>query len=32
MDYLVMGTCVLDKKEQEPWPETDEWKEEFELD
>jgi len=29
---LVLGACLLDKKEQEPWPETDEWKEEFELD
>ncbi len=32
MDYLAMGHFLLDKKEQEPWPETDEWKEEFELD
>ena len=32
MDYLVMGSFVLDKSEQEPWPESDEWKQEFELD
>ena len=32
MDYLAMGRFLLDKKEQELWPETDDWKEEFELD
>ncbi|MDK1022300.1 MAG: carbamoyltransferase [Candidatus Hydrogenedentes bacterium] len=32
MDYLAIGRFLLDKKEQELWPETDEWKEEFELD
>ena len=31
MDYLAMGRFLLDKKEQELWPATDEWKEEFEL-
>ena len=32
MDYLVMGSFVLAKSDQEPWPESDEWKQEFELD
>ncbi len=32
MDYLAIGPFLLDKKEQELWPDTDEWKEEFELD
>ncbi|HEO71400.1 MAG TPA: hypothetical protein ENN80_09060, partial [Candidatus Hydrogenedentes bacterium] len=32
MDYLVLGRYVLDKTEQAPWPDTDEWKQEFELD
>ncbi|HOZ45606.1 MAG TPA: carbamoyltransferase [Candidatus Hydrogenedentes bacterium] len=32
MDYLVLGHFILDKKEQEPWPENDAWKQEFELD
>ncbi len=26
MDYLVLGDCLLDKREQPEWPETDEWK------
>ncbi|MCP4639331.1 MAG: carbamoyltransferase [bacterium] len=32
MDYLVLGPCLLDKRQQPPWPETEEWKQEFELD
>jgi len=32
MDYLVLGPFLLDKARQEPWPEGDAWKEEFELD
>lgn len=32
MDYLAMGRFLLDKKQQEPWPEDDSWKEEYELD
>ena len=32
MDFLVMGSFLLDKTQQEPWEETDEWKQEFELD
>ena len=32
MDYLCLGTCLLDKKAQAPWPEEDDWREEFELD
>ncbi len=27
MDYLVLGSFLLDKREQPPWPETDNWKE-----
>jgi len=26
MDYLVMGGFLIDKREQPPWPEKDEWK------
>ncbi|MCE5271006.1 carbamoyltransferase [bacterium] len=26
MDYLVLGDCLLDKREQPEWPESDEWK------
>jgi len=26
IDYLVLGDCLLDKREQPEWPETDEWK------
>jgi carbamoyltransferase len=32
MDYLVMGTFLLDKKQQPVWPEEDHWQDEFELD
>jgi carbamoyltransferase len=32
MDYLCMGSFLLDKKAQKPWEETQDWKEEFELD
>ena len=32
MDYLCMGSYLLDKKEQEPWKEENDWREEFELD
>ena len=32
MDYLCMGSFLLDKTEQEPWKEEDDWREEFELD
>ncbi|HDP35724.1 MAG TPA: hypothetical protein ENN29_11520, partial [Candidatus Hydrogenedentes bacterium] len=32
MDYLCMGSFLLDKTEQEPWEEEDDWREEFELD
>jgi len=32
MDYLAMGSFLLDKKLQKPWEETDGWKQEFELD
>jgi len=32
MDYLALGPFLLDKTQQEPWPEDDAWKEEFELD
>jgi carbamoyltransferase len=32
MDFLVLGPFVLDKKQQEPWPEDESWKEEYELD
>ncbi|MBN2287707.1 MAG: carbamoyltransferase [Candidatus Glassbacteria bacterium] len=27
MDYLVMGSFLIDKTEQPPWPETDNWQE-----
>ena len=27
MDYLVLGNFLVDKREQPPWPEKDEWKE-----
>ena len=26
MDYLVLGGFLIDKSEQPPWPEKDEWK------
>ena len=32
MDYLVMGNCLLDKREQPPWREEKDWRQEFELD
>ena len=32
MDYLCMGSFLLDKTEQEPWKEEDDWREEFDLD
>ncbi len=32
MDYLVMGNCLLDKREQPPWREDKDWRREFELD
>ncbi|MBX7257469.1 MAG: carbamoyltransferase [Candidatus Hydrogenedentes bacterium] len=32
MDYLAMGSFLLDKRQQPPWPESDEWKREYELD
>ena len=32
MDYLVLGSFVLDKTKQKPWKDTDNWKQEFELD
>ncbi len=32
MDYLCMGSFLLDKSEQQPWREENDWREEFELD
>ena len=32
MDYLVIENCLLSKAEQPVWKETDNWREEFELD
>ena len=32
MDFLVMGSFLLDKKQQKPWKEDESWKQEFELD
>ena len=32
MDYLVIENCLLSKVEQPAWEETDNWREEFELD
>jgi len=32
MDYLVIENCLLSKAEQPAWEETDNWREEFELD
>lgn len=32
MDYLIMGSYLLDKKQQQKWEETVNWQEEFELD
>jgi len=32
MDYLVIENCLLSKSDQPVWEETDNWREEFELD
>lgn len=32
MDYLVIGDHIFDKSKQPPWPESQEWKNEFTLD
>jgi carbamoyltransferase len=32
MDYLVLGSYLLDKKDQPKWSEETDWREEFELD
>ncbi len=32
MDYLALGSFLLDKKAQTPWEDKDNWREEFELD
>jgi carbamoyltransferase len=32
MDYLVLGDCLFDKKQQPPWDETMDWQSEFVLD
>ena len=32
MDFLCMGSFVLDKTAQEPWKDESDWKKEFELD
>ncbi len=32
MDYLVLGTCVLDKTRQKPWKDESDWRAEYELD
>ncbi len=32
MDFLVLGSYILDKKDQPPWREKLDWQEEFELD
>ncbi len=32
MDYLIIGNCLFDKKNQPEWKETSKWKEEFVLD
>jgi carbamoyltransferase len=32
MDYLCMGSFLLDKTAQKPWEETQDWRQEFELD
>jgi carbamoyltransferase len=32
MDYLVLGSFLLDKKEQNAWKEKGDWRKEFELD
>jgi carbamoyltransferase len=32
MDYLVIENCLLSKSDQSAWEETENWREEFELD
>jgi carbamoyltransferase len=32
MDYLVIGNMIFDKREQPPWQEKGEWRNEFTLD
>ena len=32
IDYLAMGSCLLDKKAQPEWKETKDWRQEFQLD
>jgi len=32
MDYLLMGSFLLDKQKQEPWEKDTDWRKEFELD
>lgn len=32
MDFLVLGSYILDKQDQPPWPEERDWQAEFELD
>ncbi|MCC6793488.1 MAG: carbamoyltransferase [Candidatus Hydrogenedentes bacterium] len=32
MDYLVLGSCVLDKRNQPEWKDTVDWKRQYELD
>jgi len=32
MDYLVLESCVLDKRDQPPFAESEEWRKEFTLD
>ncbi|MBM3290106.1 MAG: hypothetical protein FJY92_08150, partial [Candidatus Hydrogenedentes bacterium] len=32
MDFLVLGNCVLDKRDQPAWTDTVDWKAQYELD
>ncbi len=32
MDFLAMGSFLLDKRQQEPWDKNDQWMQEYELD
>ena len=32
MDYLCLGSFLLDKTQQEPWEDENDWREEFDLD
>jgi carbamoyltransferase len=32
IDLLVLGNCVLEKVDQKPWVEVEDWREEFALD